>query len=113
MGKGRTQLALCCPCGRPEILALGLCPTSYTLKRQDEEYFGGRGKRFSSVMATTAVVAGLLAGRNDPSSFIIGCLAFSTLNLMISLCPGCHAKVEPTKMVLSEMSPLLLVLWRE
>jgi hypothetical protein len=41
MGKGRTQLALCCPCGRPEILALGLCPTCYTLKRQDEEYFGG------------------------------------------------------------------------
>jgi hypothetical protein len=41
MGKGRTQLALCCPCGRPEILALGLCPTCYTLKRQVEEYFGG------------------------------------------------------------------------
>jgi hypothetical protein len=32
---------------------------------------------------------------------------------MISLCPGCHAKVERTKMVLSEMTPLLLVLWRE
>jgi hypothetical protein len=29
------------PCGRPEILPLGLCPTCYTLKRQDEEYFGG------------------------------------------------------------------------
>jgi hypothetical protein len=32
---------------------------------------------------------------------------------MISLCPGCHAKVERTKMVLSEMNPLLLMLWRE
>jgi hypothetical protein len=32
---------------------------------------------------------------------------------MISLCPGCHAKVERTKMVLAEMTPLLLVLWRE
>ena len=41
MGQGRVQLALCCPCGRPEILALGLCATCYTLKRQDEEYFGG------------------------------------------------------------------------
>jgi NMD protein affecting ribosome stability and mRNA decay len=40
MGQGRDQLALCCPCGRPEILALGLCATCYTLKRQDEEYFG-------------------------------------------------------------------------
>jgi hypothetical protein len=37
MGQGRVQLALCCPCGRPEILALGLCATCYTLKRQDEE----------------------------------------------------------------------------
>jgi hypothetical protein len=32
---------------------------------------------------------------------------------MISLCPACHAKVERTQMVLSEMSPLLLELWRE
>jgi hypothetical protein len=32
---------------------------------------------------------------------------------MSSLCPGCHAKVERIKMVLAEMNPLLLVLWRE
>jgi hypothetical protein len=32
---------------------------------------------------------------------------------MISLSHGCHAKVERTKMVLSEMNPLLLMLWRE
>ena len=37
----------------------------------------------------------------------------STLDLMISLCPGCHAKVERTQVVLSDMTPLLLVLWRE
>lgn len=37
----------------------------------------------------------------------------SVLNLMISLCPGCHAKVHRTKAVLSEMPPLLLELWRE
>jgi hypothetical protein len=35
------------------------------------------------------------------------------LELMISLCPGCHAQVERTKMVLSQMTPLLLELWRE
>jgi hypothetical protein len=28
-------------------------------------------------------------------------------------CPGCHVKVERTKMVLAEMTPLLLELWRE
>lgn len=32
---------------------------------------------------------------------------------MISLCPGCHAKVHRTLAVLSEMPPLLLELWRE
>jgi hypothetical protein len=32
---------------------------------------------------------------------------------MISLCPGCRAKVERTKMVLSAMNPLRLILWRE
>jgi 5-methylcytosine-specific restriction endonuclease McrA len=28
-------------CGNEKILALGLCATCYTLKRQDAEYFGG------------------------------------------------------------------------
>jgi hypothetical protein len=37
----------------------------------------------------------------------------SVLNLMISLCPGCHAKVHRTKAVMSSMPPLLLELWRE
>lgn len=37
----------------------------------------------------------------------------SLLHLMISLCPGCHAKVHRTKAVLSQMEPLLLELWRE
>jgi len=37
----------------------------------------------------------------------------SLLPLMISLCPGCHARVHRTKMVLTELPPLLLQLWRE
>ena len=39
--------------------------------------------------------------------------AKSVLHLMISLCPGCHAKVHRTKAVLSVMPPLLLKLWWE
>jgi hypothetical protein len=35
------QRAMHCRCGNPKILAHGLCSTCYTLKRQDEEYFGG------------------------------------------------------------------------
>ncbi len=40
MKKG-TQWAMHCRCGHPKILAVGLCSTCYTLKRQDEECFGG------------------------------------------------------------------------
>jgi hypothetical protein len=30
-----------CRCGNQKILAHGLCSTCYTLRRQDDEYFGG------------------------------------------------------------------------
>ena len=39
--KAGVQRALYCRCGNEKILALGLCATCYTLKRQDAEYFGG------------------------------------------------------------------------
>ena len=39
--KGSLQRAMHCPCGKARMLALGLCATCYTLKRQDEEYLGG------------------------------------------------------------------------
>ena len=35
------QRVMHCPCGDHKVLALGLCATCYTLRRQDEEYFGG------------------------------------------------------------------------
>lgn len=50
---------------------------------------------------------------NARSSSIIGCRGSRFLRLMISLCPGCHAKVHRTIAVLTEMPPLLLELWRE
>jgi len=34
------QRAMHCPCGKPRILALGLCASCYSMKRQDEEYYG-------------------------------------------------------------------------
>jgi NAD-dependent dihydropyrimidine dehydrogenase PreA subunit len=34
-----TRIAL--PCGNDKILALGLCASCYTMRRQDEAYFGG------------------------------------------------------------------------
>ncbi len=35
--KGIRQRVMHCPCGKAKVLALGLCATCYTLKRQDEE----------------------------------------------------------------------------
>jgi 5-methylcytosine-specific restriction endonuclease McrA len=98
--------------GRPDILALGLCATCYTLKRQDEQYFGGLRE---AVLERDGY--GCRAcdapGREKRSIIVHHRLrGVSELKLMISLCPGCHAKVR-TKMVLAEMNPLLLELWRE
>jgi hypothetical protein len=107
------QQAMLCRCGNAKILALGLCSTCYTLKRQDEEYFGGLrehvlerdGYRCRGCGAPGRTKRSITVHHRVPG--------VSKLEWMISLCPGCHAKVERTKMVLSEMNPVLLVLWRE
>ena len=105
------QRGIFCPCGRAEILALGLCSSCYSMKRQDEEYYGGlrevvldrderRCRACSNLERRKLCVHHRVPG-------------VSKLELMITLCTRCHAIVERTKMVLSEMTPLLLVLWRE
>jgi hypothetical protein len=83
------------------------------LKRQDEEYFEGLretvldrdGYRCRGCGASGRGKRKITVHHRVPG--------VSRLELMISLCPGCHAKVERTKMVLSEMNLLLLELWRE
>ena len=64
-------------------------------------------------MAIAAVFAVLRVDANVPSVVHHRVPGISKLHLMISLCPGCHAKVGRTKVVLSQMPPLLLELWRE
>jgi hypothetical protein len=111
--KRQIQRALCCPCGRMEILAHGLCSTCYTLKRKDEEYFGGLREAVLERDGHCCRVCGA-SGRDKRSITVHHRVpGKSILHLMISLCPGCHAKVHRTKMVLTELPPLLLVLWRE
>lgn len=111
--RGIKQHVLHCPCGRAKVLALGLCSTCYTLKRQDEEYFGGLREAVLERDGYRCRVCD--ASGRDKRSIIVHhrIPGKSILNLMISLCPGCHAKVHRTKAVLAQMPQLLLILWRE
>ncbi len=112
MKKG-LQRALYCRCGNERILAHGLCPTCYTLKRQDEAYFGGLREAVLERDSYCCRVCGA-SGRRKRSIVVHHRVpGKSVMNLMISLCPGCHAKVGRTKAVLSEMPLLLRKLWRE
>lgn len=109
------QRSMCCPCGRDRVVALGLCATCYTLRRQDEEYFGGHREEVLARDGYRCAVPGCstlkrgkrsiavhhrMPGNNDPK-------------LMIALCLACHAKVTRTRYLRSEWPPLLRVLWRE
>jgi hypothetical protein len=105
------QRGIFCPCGRPEILALGLCASCYSMKRQDEEYYGGLREVVLERDGRRCRACPNLERRKLCVHHRVP--GVSKLDLMITLCTACHAIVERTKMVLGEMTPLLLILWRE
>lgn len=55
--KKPVQGTMLCRCGEFKILAQGMCATCYTLRRQDEAYFGGCGSVCWSEMATVVAYA--------------------------------------------------------
>lgn len=107
------QRVLYCRCGREKIVAKGQCATCYTLKRQDAEYFGGLREVVLERDGYSCRVCGASGRGKNAITVHHRVPGRSFLHLMISLCPGCHAKVHRTKVVLLQMPPLLLELWRE
>lgn len=112
MKKG-TQRAMHCRCGRARVLANGMCATCYTLRRQDEANFGGLREAVLERDGYSCRVCGA-PGRGKRSIIVHHRVpGRSVLKWMISLCPACHARIHKTSVVLTEMTPLLLELWRE
>ncbi len=87
--KKPSQIVMHCPCGAAKVLAKGLCSTYYTLKRQDEEYFGGyceempkRDDHRCRVPGCTTLKRGERSvavhhrepGNNDPAKMLALCL---------------------------------------
>ncbi|MDQ2842795.1 MAG: HNH endonuclease [Acidobacteriota bacterium] len=107
------QRSLHCRCGRGKVLALGMCATCYTLKQQDEEYFGGLREQVLKRDGYCCRGCGA-SGRGKRSIVVHHRVpGISRLHLMISLCPACHAIVSRTRVVRRRMPALLLELWRE
>lgn len=107
------QRALHCRCGRGKVLALGMCATCYTLKRQDEENFGGLREQVLKRDGYCCRACGA-SGRVKRSIVVHHRVpGVSRLHLMISLCPACHAIVSRTRVMRRPMPPLLVELWRE
>ena len=105
MKKG-TQWAMHCRCGNPKILAVGLCATCYTLKRQDEEYFGGLHETVLKRDGHRCRVCGKPGGRKRSLAVHHRIAGKSELDLMITLCLTHHAMVTRTLVLLEDWPEL-------
>ena len=109
------QIVMHCPCGNPKVLARGLCSTCYTLKRQDEEYFGGHREAILKRDDYRCRVPGCTTLKRGKRSVAVHHRepGNSDPNKMLTLCLACHAKVTRTLYVQDDWPDLLRVLWRE
>ena len=94
---------------------MGLCATCYTLKRQDEEYFGGQREAVLTRDGNRCAVPGCTTLKRGKRSIAVHHRkpGNSDPKLMITLCLACHAKVTRTLHLRREWPPLLRTLWRE
>lgn len=108
-----TQRALYCRCGREAIVARGLCGTCYTLKRQDQLYFGGLREQVLERDGYCCRGCGRAA--RGKRSIVVHHRrpGTSVLKFMLALCPACHARIHRTVVARFQQSRILLTLWRE
>ena len=91
--------------------SLGLCESCYSMKRQDEKFYGGlRQAVLDRDGRRCRCCPNLERSKLAVHHRVPG---VSKLDLMTTLCTRCHAIAERTQVVMSEMTPLLLLLWRE
>lgn len=116
--KRLAQRSMHCRCGNAKIIAHGLCWTCYSLKRQDEENFGGQREKVlkrdgyrGRVCAELPEVAWLCVGQCPGVHHRVP--GVSEKHLMITLCAGHHAMVTHTLFLDKSWSSLLTALWRE
>ena len=109
------QIVLHCPCGNAKVLAKGLCATCYTLKRQDEEYFGGHREEVLKRDDFRCRVPGCTTTKRGKRSIAVHHRepGNSDPGKMLTLCLRCHAKVTRTHYVQDDWPEFLRVLWRE
>jgi 5-methylcytosine-specific restriction endonuclease McrA len=95
------------------LLALGLCATCYTLKRQDDAYFGGLRETVLKRDEYRCRVCGRRGGEKWSLAVHHRLRGRSELDLMITLCLRHHAMVTRTIVLVDEWPELLRALWRE
>jgi hypothetical protein len=106
------QRVLFCRCGSTSIYVRGFCQRCYHRERADRKHFAGLreqvlardGHRCRGCQAG-AVDSVLSVHHREPGR--------SSLGLLVTLCPACHALIERTQVLFRDVPELLRVLWRE
>jgi hypothetical protein len=99
-------------CGSTSIYVRGFCQRCYQRERADRKHFAGLreqvlardGHRCRGCQAA-AVDSVLSVHHRQPGR--------SSLELLVTLCPACHALIERTQVLFRDLPELLRVLWRE
>jgi hypothetical protein len=106
------QRVLFCRCGSTSIYVRGLCQRCYHRERADQRHFAGlreqvlvRDQYRCRGCQAEAIDSVLSVHHRQPGR--------SSLELLVTLCPRCHALVERTQVLFRDVPELLRVLWRE